>query len=229
MLHARLQGDGRMGLKAKISQLPTFHTKENQITSTPSLLFGLFTSHTLSLFLSTRWQQLVGYFKSNSDFHFPMSLALVMNHGLGLGFQVGTRLHISKSKSDFSCLSLLGSNSKPSSLFLINVSLLSVLYSLCSLLISKPLLFILKQILLFLYIKTVAGCCCHCLTAHLTSSSSLHGSSQALSLGFLVLDQVKKISLFIPLFRYFVFMIWVYHFVQMIYFLICNKNHMKAT
>ena len=109
------------------------------------------------------------------------------------------------------------------SLSLINGSLPSVLYSLCSLLISKPLLFILKQILLFLYIKTVAGCCCRRLTAHLTPSSSLHGSSQALSLGCLVSDQVKKISLFIPLFRYFVFVIWVYHFVQTIYFLICNN------
>ena len=139
-----------------------------------------------------------------------MSLALVMNHSLGLGFQVGTRLHISKSKSDFPCLSLLGLDSKPSSLSLINGSLPSVLYSLCSLLISKPLLFILKQILLFLYIKMVAGCCCRRLTAHLTPLSSLHGSSQALRLGFLVSDQVKKISLFIPLFRYFVFVIWVY-------------------
>ena len=89
------------------------------------------------------------------------------------------------------------------SLSLINGSLPSVLYSLCSLLISKPLLFILKQILLFLYIKTVAGCCCYRLTAHLTPSSSLHGSSQALSLGCLVSDQVKKNFPFHPSFSVF--------------------------
>ena len=158
-----------------------------------------------------------------------MSLALVMNHSLGLGFQVGTRLHISKSKSDFPCLSLLGSDSKPSSLSLINGSLPSLIYSLCSLLISKPLLFILKQILIFLYIKTVAGCCCHRLTAHLTPLSSLHRSSQALSLGFLVSDQVKKNFPFHLSFSVFCVCDMGLFFVQMIYFLICNKNHLKAT
>ena len=126
MLHARLQGDGTKSWNFTPST-------QKKIRSPPTFTF-----------------------KPNSDFHFPMSLTLVMNHGLGLGFQVGTQLHISKSKSDFPCLSLLGSDSKPSSLSLINGSLPSLLYSLCSLLISKPLLFILKQILLFLYIKT--GC-----------------------------------------------------------------------
>ena len=95
--------------------------------------------HTLSLSLSlslpaptASWLP----FKSNSDFHFPMPLALVMNHGLGLEFQVGTRLHFSKSKSDFPYPSLLDSDSKPSSLSLINWSFPSVLCSLFSLLSS---------------------------------------------------------------------------------------------
>ena len=127
MLHARLQGDGTKSWNFTPST-------QKKIRSPPTFTF-----------------------KPNSDFHFPMSLTLVMNHGLGLGFQVGTQLHISKSKSDFPCLSLLGSDSKPSSLSLINGSLPSLLYSLCSLLISKPLLFILKQVLIFLYIKTVAA------------------------------------------------------------------------
>ena len=48
--------------------------------------------------------------------------------------------------------------------------------------------------------------------------SLLRGFSQPLSLGFLVSDQVNFFSLFIPLFLYFVFVIWVYHFVQMIIF-----------
>ena len=156
-----------------------------------------------------------------------------MNHGLGLGFQDSTRLHFSKSKSNFPYLSLLGSNSKPSSLSLINWSFLSVLRSLSSLVslaISKSSLFILKQIFLYIKIFQVSSLhrCCHHLTAQLTPLSSLHGSSQPLSLDFLVSDQVKKNSLFIPLFLYFMFVIWVYHFVQMIYFLICNKNHMKS-
>ena len=74
-------------------------------------------------------------------------MPLVMNHGLGLGFQDSTWLHFSKSKSDFPYPSLLGSDSKPSSLSLINWSFLSVqrsLSSLVSLVISKSLLFILK-------------------------------------------------------------------------------------
>ena len=116
---------------------------------------SLFSVHSLSLYLSlpaptTSWLP----FKSNSDFHFPMPL--VMNHGLG--FQDSTRLHFSKSKSDFPFSSLLGSDSRlkhsqPSSLSLslslslsplINWSFLSVLRSLCSLVslvISKSLFF----------------------------------------------------------------------------------------
>ena len=148
-----------MGLKASISQFPTFHNPHKRKSYLEhlhhSLLFSLYFTLSLSFSLPAPTASRLP-FKSNSDFHFPMSLTLVMNHGLGLGFQVGTQLHISKSKSDFPCLSLLGSDSKPSSLSLINGSLPSVLYSLSSLLISKPLLFILKQILLFLYIKT--GC-----------------------------------------------------------------------
>ena len=147
-----MQGCKGMGLKAEISQLP--HKRKSYLEHLHhSLLFSLYFTLSLSFSLPAPTASRLP-FKSNSDFHFPMSLALVMNHGLGLGFQVGTRLHISKSKSDFPCPSLLSSDSKPSSLSLINGSLPSVLYSLCSLLISKPLLFILKQILLFLYIKT---------------------------------------------------------------------------
>ena len=136
-----------MGLKAEISHLPHKRKSDHLQHSLHSLSLSL----SLSLPAPTASRL---PFKSNSDFHFPMSLALVMNHGLHLGFQVGTRLHISKSKSNFPCHSLLSSDSKPSSLSLINGSLSSVLYFLYSLLISKPLLFILKQILLFLYIKT---------------------------------------------------------------------------
>ena len=144
-----------------------------------------------------------------------MSLALVMNHSLGLGFQVGTRLHISKSKSDFPCLSLLGSDTKPSSLSLINGSLVFTECSLFSLLSidfkTSPFYFETSaHFPLHQNVCCLAGCCCRRLTAHLTPLSSLHGSSQALRLGFLVSDQVKKISLFISLFRYFVFVIWVY-------------------
>ena len=181
-----------MGLKAEISHLP-HKRKSNHLQH--SLLFSLHFTLSLSFSLSLSLyppQQLVGYLQTKLRF----SLSHVSNsgHESWFRFRVSSRYSAThfKSKSDFPCLSLLSSDSKPSSLSLINGSLPSLLYSLCSLLISKPLLFILKQILLFLYIKMVAGCCCRRLTAHLTSSSSLHGSSQALSLGCLVSDQVKK-------------------------------------
>ena len=59
--------------------------------------------------------------------------------------------------------------------------------------------------------------------------SLLRGFSQPLSLGFLVSDQVIFFSLFIPLFLYFVFVIWVYHFVQMIIFWYVIRIIWKAT
>ena len=139
-------------------------------------------------------------------------MPLVMNHGLR--FQDSTRLHLSRSKSNFPYSSLLDSDlrlkhSQPSSLSLINWSFLFVLPYLCSLVslvILKSLFFILKQTKPFtlLYIKIfpvsllhrVAGCCCHRLTPHQTPpprfvSTLHHGSSQPLKLDFLVSDQVK--------------------------------------
>ena len=87
-----------MGLKAEISQLP--HKRKSDLEHLHSLHFSLHFTLSLSFSLPAPTASRLP-FKSNSDFHFPMPLALVMNHGLGLGFQVGTQLHFSKSKSDF--------------------------------------------------------------------------------------------------------------------------------
>ena len=85
-LHARY---GRMGLKASISvisQLPTFHNphkKKNQITSTESQTtaphHSLTSLQTIHFILSLSFSLPVGvgnnsyYFKSNQEFHFPIS------------------------------------------------------------------------------------------------------------------------------------------------------------
>ena len=159
-------------------------------------------------------------------------MPLVVNHGLG--FQDSTRLHLSKSKSDFPYSSLLNSDSRlkhsqPLSLSLINWSFLSVLYSLRSLVflvISKSLFFILKQTNPFTPLHqnlssffTLSSCWLLLPRPHTpldtTTSLCFHfppwvfSTSQLPSLG-----SGKVSSFFIPLFLYFVFVIWVYHFVS---------------
>ena len=165
-----------MGLKAEISQLP--HKRKSDLEHLPSLQFSLHFTLFLSLPAPTASRL---PFKSNSDFHFPMPL--VTNHGLGLGFQDSTRLHFSKSKLDFPYPSLLGSDSKPSSLsyklVFSECSSFSLLSSLSSDFKISPFYFEintpLHQNLSSFF--TPLGCCCRRLTTHLTPSSSLHGSS----------------------------------------------------
>ena len=91
-----------------VSSAFTGHNFHAQMPLYSLTLFSLH-SHTLSLSLSLPAPTASRLpFKSNSDLIFPMPL--VMNHGLG--FQDSTRLHLSKSKSDFSYSSLLGSDSR---------------------------------------------------------------------------------------------------------------------
>ena len=102
-----------------------------------SLTLFSFHTHThslslsLSLFLPTPTASRLP-FKSNSDLIFPMPL--VMNHGLG--FQDSTRLHLSKSKSNFLYSSLLGSDSRFSTLISLSYKLVLSKCSLFSLLSS---------------------------------------------------------------------------------------------
>ena len=159
-------------------------------------------------------------------------MPLVVNHGLG--FQDFTRLHLSKSKSDFPYSSLLNSDSRlkhsqPLSLSLINWSFLSVLYSLCSLVflvISKSLFFILKQTNPFTPLHqnlssffTLSSCWLLLPRPHTpldtTASLCFHFPPWVFSTSQLPsLRSGKVSSFFIPLFLYFVFVIWVYHFVS---------------
>ena len=91
-----------------VSSAFTGHNFHAQMPLYSLTLFSLH-SHTLSLSLSLPAPTASRLpFKSNSDLIFPMPL--VMNHGLG--FQDSTRLHLSKSKSDFSYSSLLASDSR---------------------------------------------------------------------------------------------------------------------
>ena len=157
-----------------------------------------------------------------------------MNHGLR--FQDSTRLHLSKSKSNFPYSSLLDSDlrlkhSQPSSLSLINCSFLSVLCSLCSLVslvISKSLFFILKQTKPFTpshqnlsSFFTPPGCWLLLSSSHTppdtAASLCFHFPPWVFSTSQTRLPSLrsgKVSSFFIPLFLYFLFVMWVYHFVS---------------
>ena len=123
---------------------------------------------------------------------------------------------------------------------------MSVLHSLCSLvslMISKSPFFILKQTKPFTPLHqnlssffTPLGCQLLLLLPHTppnaAASLCFHFPPRLFSASqtrLRSLRSVKVSSFFIPLFLYFVFVIWVYQFVQMFFFffLISNKNHMK--
>ena len=169
------------------------------------------------------------HFKSNGKFSLPHAhgheswfrVSRLYHHESLPHARVSATLRI-KNQIRFPFSTRLTLKSQPSSLLLINWSSLSSYLPLCSLVSSD------FKISLF-YFET--NQVIYSFTSKIQNLSSFFtpwvlsaSQSRLLSLK----SGKKKNSLFIPLFLYFVFVIWVYHFVQMISFLICNKNHMKT-